>query len=59
MEKEPLVIMTMSVGAGLREQLKQLAAADKRPLSNYLRIVLTEHVNQCQSNERTGQQSAA
>jgi predicted DNA-binding protein len=32
------------VSRDLRERLEALAAADKRPLANYIRLVLEQHV---------------
>lgn len=36
----------------LKQQLEQLADADKRPLSNYVRLVLEQHVEEAAKQKK-------
>jgi predicted DNA-binding protein len=46
MAAEPTIPLSYRVPVRLRDELEKLAKADKRPLGQYLRIVLEEHVEQ-------------
>jgi predicted DNA-binding protein len=43
----------------LRESLEKLATADKRPLANYIRIVLEDHIREAEEKSAKKRNKAA
>lgn len=48
------VQLSIRVPAELRDELLELATADKRKLAGYITIVLEQHVQQARAKPRTG-----
>lgn len=42
---EPMIYLHLRVPAEMKESLQSLADADRRKLSDYIRIILEDHIN--------------
>jgi predicted transcriptional regulator len=50
-EEVQTTVVTVRMDTELRDELERLAEADHRPLSNYLRVVLSQYVESVKAKE--------